>query len=218
MPDSLGRCPASTAYAATLTSCHDPGGLAPGEKFHYAYRAASGVAVLAAIEPFGLRKGVAESNQADVWRERGYDMGSKAQVTTPAHSTTRVGTRLHVKGEISGNGDLYVDGSVDGPIELGDGRLTVGPSGKVTADVVAREVIVHGSIKGSLRARNRIEIKKDGSVVGDLLTASILIEDGARFKGSIEIDRRPVDAIPVEETAGAVAATATGHPTPPENS
>jgi cytoskeletal protein CcmA (bactofilin family) len=212
----MSRPPGSAL--STLTSGHDPGGLAPGGKFHYAYRAASGIAVLAAIELFGLRKGVAESNQADVWRERGYDMSSKAQVTTPAHSSTRVGTRLHVKGEISGNGDLYVDGSVDGPIELGDGTLTVGPSGTVTADVVAREVIVHGSIKGSLRARNRIEIKKDGSVVGDLLTASILIEDGARFKGSIEIDRRPVDGVPAEETARAVAATATVHPTPAEDS
>ena len=145
-------------------------------------------------------------------------MSSKAQVTTPAHSTTRVGTRLHVKGEISGNGDLYVDGSVDGPIELGDGTLTVGPSGTVTADVVAREVIVHGSIKGSLRARNRIEIKKDGSVVGDLLTASILIEDGAKFKGSIEIDRTSVEAIPVEEPDRTLAATATIPPTQAKNS
>ena len=62
-------------------------------------------------------------------------------------------------------------------------------SAKVTADVVAREVVVYGSVKGNLRARDRIEIKKDGSVVGDLTTARIMIEDGAYFKGSIEIDR-----------------------------
>jgi cytoskeletal protein CcmA (bactofilin family) len=145
-------------------------------------------------------------------------MSSKAQFTTPGRPTTRVGTRLHVKGEISGNGDLYVDGSVDGPIQLGDGRLTVGPSGMVTADVVAREVVVHGSIKGNLRASDRIEIKKDGSVVGDLLTASILIEDGAKFKGSIEIDRTSIEAIPVEEPARTLAGTATIHPTQAKNS
>jgi cytoskeletal protein CcmA (bactofilin family) len=65
----------------------------------------------------------------------------------------------------------------------------VGASAKVTADVIAREVVVYGNVKGNLRARDRIEIKKDGSVVGDLTTARIMIEDGAYFKGSIEIDK-----------------------------
>jgi cytoskeletal protein CcmA (bactofilin family) len=120
-----------------------------------------------------------------------------------------VGTGLRVKGEISGNGDLYVDGDVEGPIQLTDGKLTVGASGTITADVEAREVIVYGSVKGNLRARDRIEIKKEGSVVGDLLTARIIIEDGAKFKGSIEIDRKPLDAAtPVGEPARARAAMA----------
>src|ERR1700686_1609359 len=74
-------------------------------------------------------------------------------------------------------------------IQLEDRKLTVGASAKVTADLVAREVVVYGSVKGNLRARDRIEIKKDGSVIGDLTTARIMIEDGAYFKGSIEIDR-----------------------------
>jgi len=101
----------------------------------------------------------------------------------------RLGQSLHVKGEITGNEDLHVDGSVEGLISLEDRKLTVGPSAKVTADVVAREIVVYGTVKGNLRARDRIEIKKDGSVVGDLTTARIMIEDGAYFKGSIEIDR-----------------------------
>jgi len=109
--------------------------------------------------------------------------------TTPQGSTARLGASLHVKGEISGNEDLHVDGSVEGLIQLEDRKLTVGASAKLTADVVAREVVVYGSVKGNLRARDRIEIKKDGSVVGDLTTARIMIEDGAYFKGSIEIDR-----------------------------
>jgi cytoskeletal protein CcmA (bactofilin family) len=96
---------------------------------------------------------------------------------------------LHIKGEISGNEDLHIDGSVEGLVQLEDRKLTVGASAKLTADVVAREVVVYGSVKGNLRARDRIEIKKDGSVVGDLTTARIMIEDGAYFKGSIEIDR-----------------------------
>jgi cytoskeletal protein CcmA (bactofilin family) len=109
--------------------------------------------------------------------------------TTSSGSIARLGASLHVKGEISGNEDLHIDGSVEGEIQLGDSKLTVGASAKLTGDVVAREVVVYGSVKGNFRARDRIEIKKDGSVVGDLTTARILIEDGAYFKGSIEIDR-----------------------------
>ena len=114
--------------------------------------------------------------------------------TTPQGSTARLGASLHVKGEISGNEDLHVDGSVEGLIQLEERKLTVGASAKLTADVVAREVVVYGSVKGNLRARDRIEIKKDGSVVGDLTTARIMIEDGAYFKGSIEIDRKAESA------------------------
>jgi cytoskeletal protein CcmA (bactofilin family) len=128
--------------------------------------------------------------------EEGTKMSSDAirpLVTTPAGSTARLGASLHVKGEISGNEDLHLDGSVEGLIQLEERKLTVGASAKLTADVVAREVVVYGSVKGNLRARDRIEIKKDGSVVGDLTTARIMIEDGAYFKGSIEIDRTGTD-------------------------
>src|SRR5271170_5842317 len=109
----------------------------------------------------------------------------------PASSggTARLGASLHVKGEITGNEDLAIDGSVEGLVQLEDRKLTIGATAKVTADVIAREVVVYGNVKGNLRARDRIEIKKDGSVVGDLTTARISIEDGAYFKGSIEIDK-----------------------------
>jgi cytoskeletal protein CcmA (bactofilin family) len=103
--------------------------------------------------------------------------------------TARLGASLHVKGEISGNEDLLVDGSVEGLIQLDDRKLTVGATAKLTADIIAREVVVFGTVKGNLRAKDRIEIKKDGSVNGDLTTARIMIEDGAYFKGSIEIDK-----------------------------
>ena len=80
---------------------------------------------------------------------------------------------------------------------------------KLNSEVVAREVVVHGTITGNLRASDRIEIMKNGSVVGDLTTARILIEDGANFKGSIEIDRK-APATGSEPTLQARAATATG--------
>jgi cytoskeletal protein CcmA (bactofilin family) len=120
---------------------------------------------------------------------------------------------LHIKGEISGNEDLQIDGSVEGLVQLDDRKLTVGASAKLTADVVAREVVVYGSVKGNLRARDRIEIKKDGSVVGDLTTARIMIEDGAYFKGSIEIDRTAssseTDVAKSSYTRAATASTTT---------
>ena len=115
--------------------------------------------------------------------------------TYPATSSSsssglaRLGATLHVKGEITGNEDLHIDGTVEGLVHLEDRKLTIGASAKVTADIIAREVAVFGNVKGNLRARDRIEIKKDGSVVGDLTTARIMIEDGAYFKGSIEIDK-----------------------------
>jgi len=108
---------------------------------------------------------------------------------TSSGSTARLGSSLRIKGEISGNEDLHIDGSVEGQVLLGDRKLTVGASAKLTADVVAREIVVYGSVTGSLHAHGRIEIKKDGSVVGDLTTARIMIEDGAYVKGAVEIDR-----------------------------
>jgi cytoskeletal protein CcmA (bactofilin family) len=108
---------------------------------------------------------------------------------TADRATARLGPSLHVKGEISGNEDLVIEGSVEGLVQLDERKLTVGATAKVTADIIAREVVVYGSVKGNLRAKDRIEIKKDGSVNGDLTTARIMIEDGAYFKGSIEIDK-----------------------------
>src|SRR5258708_6344718 len=100
-----------------------------------------------------------------------------------------LGSSLHVKGDITGSEDLLIDGSVEGLIQLDERKLTVGTTAKVTADINARDVVVYGYVKGNVRARGRIEIKKDGSVIGNLTTAQIMIEDGADFKGSIEIDR-----------------------------
>src|SRR3989442_7039428 len=95
--------------------------------------------------------------------------------TTSDRATARLNASLHVKGDISGKGDLHVDGSVEGLIQLEDGKLTVGPPAKVNADVVAREIVVYGSIKGNLRAHDPIQITKDGSLLGDLLPDRILI-------------------------------------------
>jgi cytoskeletal protein CcmA (bactofilin family) len=122
--------------------------------------------------------------------------------------TATVASGLRVKGNISGNEDLQVDGTVEGPVQLGDGKLVVGATGKLTGDIVAREIVIHGSVKGNLRSSGRIEIKTDGSLVGDVSTPRITIEDGAYFKGSIEIDRKIGEAAVATAPSGAGATSA----------
>ncbi len=131
---------------------------------------------------------------------------------TSDRASARLGASLQVKGEISGDEDLQIDGTVEGLVNLQDRKLTIGAAAKVTADIAAREVVVFGSVKGNLRARDRIEIKKDGSVVGDLTTARIMIEDGAYFKGAIEIEKSSDSAKSHEKSAFARPAAASPVP------
>jgi len=95
---------------------------------------------------------------------------------------------MTVKGEVHSREELYIDGDVQGSIEL-QHRLTIGPNGKVRATVKAREVVVHGTIQGNVQASEKIILREKASLVGDIKTAGIVIEDGAYFKGSIDITR-----------------------------
>jgi cytoskeletal protein CcmA (bactofilin family) len=124
------------------------------------------------------------------------------------HATGWLGSSLRVKGDITGTEDLLIDGSVEGLIQLDERKLTVGAAAKVTADIIARDVVVYGYVKGNVRAKGRVEIKKDGSVIGNLTTAQIMIEDGADFKGSIEIDRGTPEEANKNAASRAVAAGA----------
>jgi cytoskeletal protein CcmA (bactofilin family) len=108
---------------------------------------------------------------------------------TPPRAPSRLGSSQHLKGEISGNEDLDIDGTVEGLVHIDEGKLTVGATAKLTADIIAGEVIVYGNVQGNVRGKAKIEIKKSGSVNGDLTTAQIIIEDGAYFKGSMEIEQ-----------------------------
>lgn len=107
----------------------------------------------------------------------------------PTDLQARLGKSLVFQGELKGAEDLYVDGEFDGTIELGDHNLFVGPQGRVRANIRAREIVIEGTVQGNLRAHDRLQIRKTGSVTGDLVAARIVIEDGAYFKGSIDIDR-----------------------------
>jgi cytoskeletal protein CcmA (bactofilin family) len=113
------------------------------------------------------------------------------RVQPPASRVTAwLGPGLTIKGEISGSEDLHLECKVEGPISLGDHRVTVGQSARVSGEITASEIVVNGEVNGNLLASGRIEIKKNGTVKGDLMTARIVVEDGAFFKGAIEVARK----------------------------
>ena len=109
----------------------------------------------------------------------------------PARSVdvATIGKSVIVKGELSGSEDLYVDGQVEGSIALRGQSLTVGPNGRVRANIDARNVIVHGQVDGDVHATDRVELRKTASLIGDIATARIAIEEGAYFKGTIDIQK-----------------------------
>ena len=112
-----------------------------------------------------------------------------------------------MKGETSGDEDLLIDGTVEGTITLQSRRLTVGSTAQLSSDVLAREVVVYGEVAGNLHVRDLVEIKKDGTVIGDITTARISIEDRAYFKGKIEVDRGNRLVAKGLERAGVAVAT-----------
>ncbi len=101
-----------------------------------------------------------------------------------------IGKSLVVKGELTGSESLYIDGKVEGAINLPGNRVTVGRNGQVAANIVAREVVVLGKVRGNCQASDRVDIRSEGSLTGDVIAARISIEDGAFFKGGIDI-RKP---------------------------
>jgi len=121
---------------------------------------------------------------------------STATGTGPAVSTgeqATIGKSLVVKGEVTGSESLYIDGKVEGAINLPGNRVTVGRNGQVAANIVAREVVVLGKVRGNCQASDRVDIRSEGSLTGDVIAARISIEDGAFFKGGIDI-RKPGSA------------------------
>lgn len=100
-----------------------------------------------------------------------------------------IGKSVVIKGQIYSREDLIIDGEVEGSVEAIEHRIVVGPNGKVTAGVKAREIMVQGSIKGDVEAGDKIDIRREAKLVGNIKTQRIVIEDGAYFKGSVDIQR-----------------------------
>ena len=104
-------------------------------------------------------------------------------------AAAHIGKSLRIKGELRGSEDMYIDGKVEGSIELRDHQLTVGPTGEVQANVNAKKVIILGSVKGNIHAVDSVDVQKSGSLVGDIVVAGVVIAEGAYFKGSIDIQK-----------------------------
>jgi cytoskeletal protein CcmA (bactofilin family) len=127
--------------------------------------------------------------------------------TTTADQAT-IGKSLVIKGEVTGSESLYIDGRVEGSINLSGNRVTVGRNGVVSANINAREIVVLGKVRGNLTASDRVDIRSDGSLTGDVVAARISIEDGAFFKGGIDIRKGGQKPNGEEVKASAEAATA----------
>ena len=128
----------------------------------------------------------------------------------PRGGAATVGKAVKVVGQIFSREDLYVDGEVEGTVEALEHKLTIGPNGTVRATIKAREVVALGAIHGNVEATDKIEIRKDAKLTGDIRTARIIIEDGAYFKGSIDI----VKPEPVKAAAKAQVSAPAAHAVP----
>jgi len=117
-----------------------------------------------------------------------------------------IGKSVVIKGQLSGSEDLYVDGQVEGSIELQTNNLIIGPNGQVRADVNAKTVVVQGRLDGNIHASERAELHKSAVAVGDISAQRLSIEDGAYFKGKIDMQREAVAARAESRSATASAA------------
>lgn len=108
---------------------------------------------------------------------------------------------IKIKGEVTGSEDLFVDGLVDGKLNLANGSLTIGPNGSVKADVNAREVIVRGKIEGKVTGRDKVQVWSTGQITGEVQTERLAIEEGALLKGKVEAGKQPVRAADTKAAA-----------------
>jgi cytoskeletal protein CcmA (bactofilin family) len=112
-----------------------------------------------------------------------------------------IGKSVHVKGELSGREDLAIEGKVDGKITLEGYNVTIGQTGRVAAEIHAKSIVVGGQVKGNISGDERVEVAATGTVVGDIRAPRVVLVDGARFTGSIDMDTKPRPEILVAATA-----------------
>jgi cytoskeletal protein CcmA (bactofilin family) len=116
-----------------------------------------------------------------------------------------IGKSVQIKGELTGSEDLYLDGEIEGNIDLRDHSLIIGPNGKIKAGISARDLVVHGRVEGNVTATGRVELRKSCTLIGDVSTQRIVIEDGAFFKGAIDIKDKDARTEPRKPQAAAAS-------------
>jgi cytoskeletal protein CcmA (bactofilin family) len=129
---------------------------------------------------------------------------SPTPANTAARGSASIGQGIRIKGEVTGSEDLYVDGLVDGQLNLTNGALTIGPNGQIKADVNAREVIVRGRIDGKVTGRDKVQLMGTAQVTGEVQTDRLAIEEGALLRGKVEAGKQTAKA-PAARTAAAGA-------------
>ncbi len=154
----------------------------------------SGNATPATPEPV---RPVAPTSSTPLYEQPATRTASPAAAAAQGEQAT-IGKSLMIKGEVTGSESLYIDGRIEGAITLPGNRVTVGRNGQVAANISAREIVVLGKVRGNCQASDRIDIRSEGSLTGDVTAARISIEDGAFFKGGIDI-RKPGDAKGAEQ-------------------
>jgi cytoskeletal protein CcmA (bactofilin family) len=107
-------------------------------------------------------------------------------VSVPVEQAT-IGRSVVIKGEVSGSESLYIDGRIEGTVNFGEHRVTIGRNGSVAANINAREVVILGKVQGNIQVTDRLDIRSEGSLTGDVITQRISVEDGAILKGSVQV-------------------------------
>jgi cytoskeletal protein CcmA (bactofilin family) len=133
-------------------------------------------------------------------------------------STVNIGKSVVIKGELSGSEDLTIEGQVDGKIELRQNVLTIGPNGKIKAQVFAKSVVILGEVTGNVTASEKVDIRDNGSVDGDIAAPRVAIAEGAHFRGSIDMQRTGTSAKPEQKADKAEAKPAAAAPQPAPSS
>jgi len=115
---------------------------------------------------------------------------SRRSGMTQTAQTAMIGQSIHFKGELTGNEDLMIDGTVEGKIDLKEHHLTIGKNGRIKADLRAKSITIQGEVVGQISAEEKVEIQATGRLQGDILSPRLSIADGAHFKGSVDMDRK----------------------------
>lgn len=128
----------------------------------------------------------AENNSPKSQYPSNPNYGPVKNVGSPVEQAT-IGRSLVIKGEVSGSEALYIDGRIEGTINLADNRVTIGRNGSVAANITAREVVIMGKVQGNIQCADRLDIRNEGTLTGDVVTQRISVEDGAVLKGSVQV-------------------------------